>query len=270
MTKPIVQDILNRKGKAKLVMLTCYDYSFAGLLDSSGVDIILVGDSLANVVLGLKETRNVSFSEMLNHTRAVVKGAPNSLVIADMPFVSYQKNPLKCLDYAKKFMAAGAGGVKIEWFPYVSGRGCPYVVKKLIKNGIPVMGHIGLTPQTAHLLGGFKVQGRTPDSARALLAQAKLLEGLGVFSLVLECIPVKLAGKITAGLTIPTISCGAGPYCDGQVLVLYDMLGLYDKIRPRFVRRYGRLDNTVKSAVKRFIRDVRGRHYPSLKESFTA
>jgi 3-methyl-2-oxobutanoate hydroxymethyltransferase len=270
MIKPTIQDILKRKGKSKLVMLTCYDYSFAGLLDSSGVDMILVGDSLANVVLGLKETRGVSFSEMLDHTRAVVKGAPNSLVIADMPYVSYQKNPLKCLDYAEKFMAVGAGGVKIEWFPPVHGRGCPYVVKKLIKNNIPVMGHVGLTPQTAHLLGGFKVQGRTPESIRSLWEQAKILECLGVFSLVIECVPVKPAADLTADLRIPTISCGAGPDCDGQVLVLYDMLGLYNNIRPRFVRRYARLDLTVKSALRRFIKDVRCRRYPSLRESFIA
>jgi len=188
MKKIIVKDILKRKRKEKLIMLTCYDYAFARILDAAGVDIILVGDSLANVVSGLEQTRQVSLSEMINHTKAVARGTKRAYLVADMPYVAYQKNPKRCLENALKFIKAGADAVKIEWF-----KDCGYVVKKLIKNKIPVMGHIGLTPQTVELLGGYKVQGKDEKSALNLLGQAKLLQKLGVFSIVLECIPEDLA-----------------------------------------------------------------------------
>jgi 3-methyl-2-oxobutanoate hydroxymethyltransferase len=259
-----VSDIIKYKNKQKITMLTCYDYAFACVLDEAGIDIILIGDSLANVVLGMAETRKIQFSEMLNHAKAVARGVKNSLVVADMPYVAFQKNPAKCVDFAKKFIDAGADAVKIEWF--AQGE---YVTKKLNKNKIPVMGHIGLTPQTAHLLGGFKVQGKNSESAARLIAQAKSLEDLGIFSLVLECIPLELGRVITKKIKIPTISCGAGKYCDGQVLVLYDLLGLYKKIRPRFARVYADLAAQVKKAAQDFSADVRMGNYPSPEESFS-
>ncbi len=245
-------------------MLTCYDYSFAGILDEAGVDIILVGDSLANVILGLDETRRVSLREMLNHTAAVSKGVNRSLVVADMPYAAYQKEPAKCLTYAKKFIQAGADAVKVEWFSQ-----CERVVKKLVSNNIPVMGHIGLTPQTAHLLGGYKVQGKDKESALRLLKQAKILQDLGVFSIVLECIPYEIARRITGRLKVPTIGIGAGRHCDGQVLVLYDLLGLYRKRRPKFVRVYGDFGAETIRVISRFSRDVKEGKFPADSESFS-
>lgn len=245
-------------------MLTCYDYSFAKILDETGIDIILVGDSLANVVLGLNETREVSLSEMLNHTKAVAMGVENALVVADMPYAAYQKNPKKCVDYARKFIDSGADAVKVEWF-----KECKYVVKKLIKNKIAVMGHIGLTPQTVHLLGGYKIQGKDKESALNLLKEAGILQDLGVFSIVLECIPYQLSRLITRGLKVPTIGIGAGKYCDGQVLVLYDFLGLYKNKKPKFVRVYRDLSIEIKSAVAEFIKDTRKGEFPAEKESFS-
>lgn len=264
MSKITVDDILRKKGREKITMLTCYDYTFARMLDEAELDMILVGDSLANVVLGMDETRKVSFHEMLNHTKAVAKGVERSLVVADMPYVSYQKEPKKCLDYAQKFMDAGSGAVKIEWF-----KDCLFVTKKLIKNKIPVMGHIGLTPQTAHLLGGYKVQGKDKESALRLIEQAKKLEDLGIFSLVLECVPHQLAGYITQELKIPTIGIGAGKDCDGQVLVLYDLLGMYKKIKPKFVRVYRDFFSEIKDTAQKFITDVQQAEFPSLGESFS-
>jgi len=274
MGKISVGDIRKRKGKAKVTMLTCYDYSFAKILDDSGIDIILVGDSLANVVLGMKETRKLSVSEMLNHTQAVARGSKRALVVTDMPYLAYQRNPKKCVDYASKFIRCGAEAVKIEWFSAkgraASGRGdCQYVVKKLIKNKIPVMGHIGLTPQTAHLLGGYKVQGKDEQGALNLIKQAKLLQDLGVFSLVLECIPYLLAKRITRSLKIPTIGIGAGKYCDGQVLVTYDFLGLYKDKKPKFVRVYKDLSRDIAKATSLFIKDVNKGKFPTKLESFS-
>ena len=264
MKKISVGDIKKKKGKTKITMLTCYDYSFAKILDAAGIDMILVGDSLANVVLGMKETRKISLSEMLNHTQAVARGSSRALVIADMPYVAYQKNPKKCVDYASKFIKRGAEAVKIEWFS-----DCQYVVKKLIKNKIPVMGHIGLTPQTAHLLGGYKVQGKDEKGAANLIKQAKLLQDLGVFSLVLECLPLSLAQRITKSVGIPTIGIGAGKYCDGQVLVTYDFLGLYKEKKPKFVRVYKDLSQEIIKATSLFIKDVKKGKFPKKEESFS-
>jgi 3-methyl-2-oxobutanoate hydroxymethyltransferase len=259
-----VGDILKKKRKEEITMLTCYDYSFASILDEAGLDIILVGDSLANVVLGLKETRKVSIKEMLNHTQAVAKATKYALVVADMPYLSYQKEPKKSLYYAKKFMEKGADAVKVEWF-----KDCPYVVKKLVKNKIAVMGHIGLTPQTVHLLGGFRVQGKTKQEILKLIKQAKILEDLGVFSIVLECIPYQVAKLITQKVKIPTIGIGAGKYCDGQVLVLYDLIGLYKNKKLKFVRMYRNLYEEVKKAVSEFIKDVKEKKFPFFEESFS-
>lgn len=265
MGKISVGDITKRKGKAKITMLTCYDYSFAKILDASDIDIILVGDSLANVVLGMEETRHLALSEMFNHTQAVAKGIKRALVVTDMPYASYQRNPKKCVDYASKFISLGAEAVKVEWFG-----DCQYVVKKLIKNKIPVMGHIGLTPQTVHLLGGYKVQGRDEKTALNLIKQAKMLQDIGVFSLVLECIPYLLAKCITKSLKIPTIGIGAGKYCDGQVLVIYDFLGLYKEKRPKFVRVYKDLSPEIEKAAALFIKDVRRGKFPDKSESFNS
>lgn len=249
--------------KKKITMLTCYDYSFAVIFDSTGIDILLVGDSMANVVLGCEDTRDIPIEEMINHTRAVAKGAKKALIIADAPYLSYQKNPKKALYWMHKFMDAGADGVKIEWFKH-----CPVVVSELIKNKIPVMGHIGLTPQTAHLIGGFKVQGRDNASAKAIVEQATLLQDLGVFSLVLECIPAQLGSFVTKSLKIPTISIGAGSGCRGQVMVSHDLLGLYPKKPAKFVRCYSDLSGIISKGVKRYISDIKTAHYPSQKESY--
>lgn len=264
MSKITVEEIKARKGKRKITMLTCYDYSFAKALDESGLDIVLVGDSLANVVLGFEDVKKISINEMLNHTKAVAIATTRSLVVADMPYASYQKNPKKCLYYAKKFIEAGADAVKVEWF-----RSCPQVASTLIKNKIPVMGHIGLTPQTAHLLGGFKVQGKDIDSAKEIVRQAKILSSLGVFSIVLECIPFQLSRYITQNIDVPTIGIGAGKFCNGQVLVLYDVLGLYKRIIPKFVRAYAQFALQTGKTAGKFIKDVKSGRFPAQKESFS-
>ncbi len=259
-----LEDLKAKSRKNKITMLTCYDYSFAKILDEAGLDIILVGDSMANVVLGLKETRQISTAELLNHTKAVSKGVKRALVVADMPYSAYQKDPKKSLNNAKKFLKAGADAVKIEWFEDAG-----YVIERLIKNEIPVMGHIGLTPQTAHLLGGYKVQGRDKKRAAQLKRQAKILEKLKVFSLVLECIPYELSKIITESLKIPTIGIGAGKYCDGQVLVLYDLLGLWREKRPKFVKVYRDIYPLIKEAVGDFIKETGNLKFPTKKESFS-
>jgi len=264
MKKISVKDILKRKKRKKISMLTCYDYAFAHILDQTGVDIILVGDSLANVVLGLDETRKVSLKEMLNHTQAVAKATKRALVVSDMPAVSFRRGKTKALEDAKNFIKAGAEAVKVEWF-----KGCEPVIKRLIKNKIPVMGHIGLTPQTAHLLGGYKVQGKTKESALRLIKQAKILEDLGCFSVVLECIPYQLSCIITKEIRIPTIGIGAGKYCDGQVLVLYDLLGLYERIRPKFVKVFKDLGFEIKKSVNDFVKEVQKSRFPSKNQSFS-
>lgn len=258
-----VEKVIDKKGKSKITMLTCYDYSFAGALEEAGIDIILVGDSLANVVLGLDDTKEVTTEEMLNHTRAVSKAARNTLVVADMPYSAYQKDTARCLSNAEKFMEMGAGAVKVEWF-----KDCPQVVHTLTKRGIPVMGHVGLTPQTVHLLGGYKVQGKDPVSASRIKEQAEILQDKGVFSLVLECVPSELASAITQKLKVPTIGIGAGKACDGQVLVLYDLIGIYRGRRPRFVRAYLDLYQDLKAAVSRFKSDVDCGEFPSAEESY--
>lgn len=264
MAKITIEDIKKKKRSGKITVLTCYDYSFAKALDEVGLDVILVGDSLANVVLGLEEIKGINISEMLNHTKAVASAVTRSLVVADMPYASYQRNPKKCLYHAKKFIEAGADAVKIEWFS-----SCPEVVRTLIKNKIPVMGHIGLTPQTAHLLGGFKVQGRDKESAKEIVRQAKTLSSLGVFAIVLECIPYQLSRYITQSISAPTIGIGAGKFCNGQVLVLYDVLGLYKRITPKFVRAYGKFAIETGRIAKKFIKDIKAGSFPAKEESFS-
>lgn len=246
-------EIVKKKGKERIVMLTAYDYSFAHILDDTEIDIILVGDSLANVVLGEKYTKYVSIREMLSHTQAVARAVKNKLVVADMPYLSYQKDPRRCDYYACQFLKKGADAVKVEWF-----KRCPEVVKKLIQKKIPVMGHIGLTPQTVDILGGYKRQGVTKSSAKQLLKQAKYLESLGVFSLVIEFVPEEVAFEITSRLKIPTIGIFSGKKCDGEVLVLYDMLGLYPQ-PPKLAKCYLNLNKEIKKAVDKFCQEVRGK-----------
>ncbi|MFH1767966.1 MAG: 3-methyl-2-oxobutanoate hydroxymethyltransferase [Candidatus Omnitrophota bacterium] len=263
--KVSIENLRAKKGKDKITMLTCYDVSFARILDQAGIDIILVGDSMANVVLGLEKTKEVSFKEMFNHTKAVRKAVRRSLLVADMPYVSYQANRKKALYYARKFIEeAGADAVKIEWFKY--GR---EVTKMLVKNKIAVMGHIGLTPQTADKLGGFRVQGKDAKRAEELINQAVILQDAGVFSMVIECVPAKITKLITQRVTVPTIGIGAGEFCDGQVLVLYDLLGLYDKLHPRFVRTYVDLSSLVREKLVEFVSDVKKGTFPSPAESFS-
>jgi len=260
-----IKSILELKNKRKITMLTAYDYPIANLVDQAGIDIILVGDSLANVVLGLESTTQVGMPEMLHHTKAVTRAVKNALVVADMPFNSYQINPQDALKNAQRFIEeAQAQAVKLEWFP-----GCVAVTEQIIKSGIAVMGHIGLTPQTADKIGGFKVQGKDAQSAKNLIGQAKALEKLGCFALVLECLPDKISELITAQLKIPTIGIGAGIHCDGQVLVINDMLGLFDRYTPKFVKKYANLSPIILEAVNDFKNEVLKEKFPAPEHSFT-
>jgi len=247
----------------KIIMLTAYDCPTARILDETGVEIILVGDSVGNVLLGYDNTIPVTMDDMLHHTKAVTRGAKNSMVIADMPFMSYQLNPESALLNASRFIKeAGAHGVKIEGDIYLDS------IRKIIDAGIPVMGHLGLTPQLVNQLGGYRVQGRTADEARIIFEGAKTLEKAGVFCLVLEMVPALLAKKIAQSLTIPVIGIGAGIYCDGQVLVTNDILGLTEKGIPRFAKKYVELNSEIRKAVTFFISDVRANRFPGQENSF--
>ena len=246
-------------------MLTAYDYPLAALLDEAGIDIVLVGDSLANVVLGLASTRAVGMEDMIHHAKAVNRAVKKSIVVADMPYEAYQPNPSMAVKNAKRFIEeVGAAAVKLEWFDR-----CREVTEDIVKAGIPVMGHIGLTPQTADQLGGLKVQGKDAQSAQKLIEQARDLQRRGVFSIVLECIPDKIAQMITQELTIPTIGIGAGPHCDGQVLVTYDLLGLFNRYHPKFVKQYIDLTPLIVRAVKQYKREVEENKFPGKEHSFS-
>jgi len=263
--KVTVQDIRESKGKRKITMLTAYDYPLAGAIDKAGIDIILVGDSLANVVLGLTSTTEVGMAEMLHHAKAVTRAAKHALVVGDMPFESYQINSESCVKNAQSFLTqAHCEAVKLEWFDK-----CLAVTEKIIKASIPVMGHIGLTPQTADKIGGFKVQGKTTEAAKNLIEQAKSLERLGCFALVLECVPDKIAEIITNTVKIPTIGIGAGINCDGQVLVTHDMLGLFDRYSPKFVKKYANLSEEIFKAVTNYKNDVLTGKFPAKEHAFT-
>ncbi|MBP7836125.1 MAG: 3-methyl-2-oxobutanoate hydroxymethyltransferase [Candidatus Omnitrophica bacterium] len=265
MDKITVKEILSLKGKRKITMLTAYDYPIASLVDKAGLDIILVGDSLANVVLGLDSTTKVGMTEMLHHSQAVTRAVKYALVVGDMPYESYQVNPEESVKNARRFISeAGCDAVKLEWFEK-----CPEVTREILKAGIPVMGHIGLTPQTADKLGGFKVQGKDADAARRLIEQARELESLGCFAIVLECVPDRIAGLITQKLRIPTIGIGAGPECDGQVLVINDMLGLFERYTPKFVKKYVNLSALILKAVEEFKGEVLQSKFPGPEHTFT-
>ncbi len=248
----------------KITALTAYDYPFAKILDEAGIDIILVGDSLGNVVLGYENTLPVTMDEMIHHTRAVGRGVKKALLVGDMPFGSYQESLSECLRNATRFIKeAGVKAVKLE-----GGRIISEKIKALVDAGIPVMGHVGLTPQSVHRFGGYKIQGRGQKAAKEILEDAEFVEKAGAFSIVLEGIPYTLGKQITGRLSIPTIGIGAGPYCDGQVLVLHDLLGLSGDFKPKFVRSYANVGEDVLKAVKKYKKDIQQGKFPSMKESF--
>ncbi len=256
--------IIAKKGVEKITMLTAYDASFARLLESAQVDMLLVGDSLGMVVLGYDSTVPVTMDEMIHHAKAVRRGAPATMLVGDMPFLSYQVSKQAAIANAGRFFKeAGCDAVKLE-----GGREVCEAVRAIVDAGMPVMGHIGLTPQTAGKLGGFKVQGKDVQSARRLLKEARALEEAGVFSLVLECIPVGLAKLISEELGIPTIGIGAGICCDGQVLVTHDLLGLFEKFVPSFVKNYINLAPEIKKAVSSFVTEVKDETFPDEQHSF--
>jgi 3-methyl-2-oxobutanoate hydroxymethyltransferase len=263
--KVTVADFVRKKRKGiKIAMLSVYEYITAALADRAGVDSILVGDSLGMAMLGYQTTLPVTMDEMLCHVKAASRTRPCALLIADMPFMSFQVSPEEALRNAGRMIKeGGAEAVKIE-----GGRCMAATAAKIANAKIPVMGHIGLTPQAVHSLGGYKVQGRTGAGAEALLEDALALEEAGCFSIVLEGIPWKLARTITGKVSIPTIGIGAGPYCDGQVLVGHDLLGLFEGSVPRFVRRYADLRPLVLDAFTRYAEDVKSGKFPSLEESY--
>ncbi len=253
-----------RETGRKITMLTAYDYSMARMVDSAGIDIILVGDSLGMVVLGYDSTVPVTMDDMLHHCRAVSRGTKNAMVVGDMPFMSYQVSKKEAVRNAGRFIKeAGCHAVKLE-----GGREMASTISRIVTAGIPVMGHIGLTPQTATALGGYKVQGKDLESARKLLKDAEAVDGSGAFALVLECVPDTVAKLITERISIPTIGIGAGPWCDGQVLVTHDLLGMFDKFCPSFVKQYAKLSESIKEALSAFIDEVGQGAFPDAAHSF--
>lgn len=263
MDKVTVPAIKDRKGKGKITMLTAYDYAFSGIIDAAGIDIILVGDSVGNVMLGYPNTLPVTTDEMIHHTRAVVKGAQRALVVIDMPFMSYQESIEQARRSAGRMIKeSGAECVKLE-----GGTRMKDVISALVDIDIPVMGHIGLTPQSVHRMGGYKVQGKGA-AEQMLIDDAKAVEEAGAFSVVMEGVPRDVAKKITEMLTIPTIGIGAGPDCDGQVLVLHDLLGMMGQFRPKFVKTYVNLKEQIEKAVKEYIEEVTNGTFPDDSHSF--
>lgn len=248
----------------RITMVTCYDATFARLCDRGGADVLLVGDSLGMVIQGETTTIPVTLDDIIYHSRAVRRGVERAHVVADMPFMSYQTGVQDALQNAGRLLKEGnAESVKLE-----GGVELAETVDRFVRAGIPVMGHVGLTPQSVHAMGGFKIQGRDPDSARAILRDAKAIEQAGAYAIVLEGMPVELARVITAQLSIPTIGIGAGPDCDGQVLVLYDLLGMNAEFAPKFVKRYADLSSVVPDAVKAFKEEVRSGAFPAEAHTF--
>ncbi len=249
----------------KIAMITAYDATFARLLDEAGADILLVGDSLGMVVQGHENTLPVTVDEMVYHCRAVARGARRAQIVGDMPFMSYQESLEQGLRNAGRLLKeGGCHAVKLE-----GGAQHAPLVARLVATGIPVMGHLGLTPQSVHQLGGFKLQGREEGATERLIADARALEAAGAYAIVLEGLPTEVAAAVTAAISIPTIGIGAGDGCDGQVLVIYDLLGLDERFKPRFVRRYADLSTTVKDACGHFIADVRSGAFPGAAESYS-
>lgn len=248
----------------KIAVLTAYDYPFARLMDEAGIDVILVGDSVGSVVSGYENTLPVTLEDMIYHTRAVMRGSNRALVVTDMPFMSYQTDIRDArINAGRLIKEGGAQAVKLE-----GGLPMAATIRALVDIDIPVVGHIGLTPQSIHRMGGFRVQGRADEQAQKLLADARAVEDSGAFAIVLEGIPARLAGEITSQLTIPTIGIGAGPDCDGQVLVIHDILGLYDKYSPKFVKRYADIAPIISRGVEDYIQEVKKGDFPTDEHSF--
>lgn len=264
-TAASVRSRKRRRGAEPIAMVTAYDEPFGRLVDRAGVDVILVGDTLAEVVLGHEDTLHVGMEEMVHHVSAVARARPRALLVGDMPWLSYHIDPQEAIRNAARLIRAGAGAVKLE-----GGRRRLAAVEAILSAEIPVMGHLGLTPQSVHAMGGYKVQGRELKEARELMADARALAEAGCFAVVLEGVPDLLAEKVTAEIEIPTIGIGAGPAPDGQVLVLHDLLGLSNRTPPKFVRGYAALGEVVQEAVARYCADVRSGAFPSDEESYHA
>ena len=254
-----------KRDNRKITMLTAYDATFARLLDEAGVDILLVGDSLGMVIQGHENTLPVTLDEMIYHCRAVARGSQRTHIVGDMPFMSYQASAEQAMNSAGRMLKEGAAhAVKLE-----GGKELADTVHKLVRAGIPVMGHVGLTPQSVHAMGGFKVQGKTADDAARIREDALALQDAGAYSIVLEGIPAPLAAEITSALEIPTIGIGAGASCDGQVLVIYDLLGMNDAFKPKFVKRYEHFAQRIRGAVNEYVEEVRGGQFPTAEHSFS-
>lgn len=264
--KNTVMTILEqKKNSEKITMLTAYDYSMARLIDESGINAVLVGDSLGMVMLGYEDTISVTMQDMIHHTAAVARGCRNALVVADMPFMSYQASVYDAVVNAGRLMKEGrANAVKLEGGEEV----CPQI-EAIVKSSIPVMAHIGLTPQSVNAFGGFKVQGRDEQAALKLIRDAKAVEAAGAFAVVLECVPERLADIITKSTGIPTIGIGAGPGCDGQVLVYQDMLAMFSDFRPKFVKCFGNTGESMKAAFRQYIEETRAGIFPGEEHVFT-
>jgi 3-methyl-2-oxobutanoate hydroxymethyltransferase len=260
-----ILDIQEMQAKGeKIAVLTAYDYSLARLVDRGGVDVVLVGDSVGSIVSGYDTTLPVTMEEMLYHTRAVVRGTEGPLVVADLPFLSYQVDLREArLNAGRLIKEGGAQAVKLE-----GGENIADTLRAIVEMDIPVMGHIGLTPQSVHRMGGYKVQGRQEEQARQLLADARAVEAAGAFSLVLEGIPASLAKQITEAVAIPTIGIGAGVHCDGQVLVLHDILGLCEKYSPKFVKKYADVSAPILAGIEEYVREVKEGKFPGDEHSF--
>ena len=263
--KKSVLTFRNAKQKnERLTMLTAYDYSTAKLIDASGIDSVLVGDSLGMVMLGYEDTLSVTMEDMIHHTKAVARGVKDALVVSDLPFMSYQTSVYDAVVNAGRLIKEGrAQAVKLEGGLEV----CPQI-KAIVEASIPVMAHLGLTPQSVNAFGGFKVQGKDEEAARSLIEQAKAVEAAGAFAVVLECIPAKLAELITKSISIPTIGIGAGNGCDGQVLVYQDMLGLYSNFTPKFVKRYAEIGPQMENAIEDYISEVKSGAFPAAEHTF--
>jgi len=264
MAKTTIAELQRRKDEGgKIAMLTAYDYPMARLVDEAGVDIALVGDSLGMVVLGYDSTAPVTMEEMIHHAKAARRGVARALLVGDMPFLSFRSSLEESVKNAGRFVQeAGCDAVKIEW-----KHGIEDVAKAIIDAGIPVMGHVGLTPQTAAGEGGFGIRGKDAEAALRIIAQALSLQEVGCFAMVLECVPDLVAQEITQRLRIPTIGIGSGPWCDGQVLVTYDLIGLFERFTPKFVKRYADTAGTIREAAMAYIREVRAGTFPGTEHT---
>ena len=262
-----VPDLIRKKNRSeKIAVLTSYDATMARILDQAGIDVLLVGDSLGTVVMGHASTIPVTLDAMIHHTRAVANGAARALIVADLPFLTYQVSLEEAVRNAGRLVQeGGAAAVKLEGGEAVVDR-----VHRLSEIGIAVMGHIGLTPQSEHRLGGYRVVGRSQEESHRLLQEARILEQAGAFAVVLECMPAEVAAAITSELKIPTIGIGAGPYCDGQVLVSYDAFGLFDQFQPSFVKRYAKLAEQMAAGARQYIDEVREGRFPAAEHTVRA